>query len=85
MLKGNEAALIAAAVAGKSLDEIARDAQVSVSTVQRRLRDSEVRRAIREGRADHQRQAVGMLNSDLTDAIDRHPMLKIVKRRRCRW
>lgn len=70
-LKGDEGALIAAAVAGKSLEDIARIADVSVSTVQRRLRDPEIAAAIRDGRADHQRQAVGQLNEDLTQAITR--------------
>lgn len=70
-LKGDEAALIAAAVAGKSMEDIAQIADVSVSTVQRRLRDPEIAAAIREGRADHQRQAVGQLNEDLSDAITR--------------
>src|SRR3954468_8885271 len=70
-LKGDEGALIAAAVAGKSLEDIAQIADVSVSTVQRRLRDPEIAAAIREGRADHQRQAVGQLNEDLNDAITR--------------
>lgn len=70
-LKGDEAALIAAAVAGKSFEDIAHLADVSVSTVQRRLRNPEIAAAIREGRADHQRQAVGRLNSDLNYAIER--------------
>ena len=70
-LKGDEGALIGAAVAGKSLEDIAQIADVSVSTVQRRLRDPEIAAAIREGRADRQRQAVGRLNADLNDAIER--------------
>ena len=71
-LKGDEAALIAAAVAGKWFEDIAHIADVSVSTVQRRLRDPpEIAAAIREGRADHQRQAVGRLNEDLNYAIER--------------
>ena len=70
-LRGDEGALIAAAVAGKALEDIALAADVSVSTVQRRLRDPEIVAAIREGRADHQRQAVGQLNADLTEAITR--------------
>ena len=43
MLKGDEAALIMVAVAGCSLAEIAVAAEVSVSTVQRRLRDDDIR------------------------------------------
>lgn len=70
-LKGDEGALIAAAVAGKTMEEIGQIANVSVSTVQRRLRDPEIAAAIAEGRADHRRQAVGQLNEDLHDAISR--------------
>ena len=71
MLSGDEAALIAAAVAGRSLAEIASEAGVSVSTVQRRLRDRNVKAAVREGRADQQRQRVGQLNTDAPRAINR--------------
>jgi AcrR family transcriptional regulator len=71
MLKGDEGVLIAAAIAGKTLDEIAAESDVSVSTVQRRLRDPEITSAVNEGRADRQRQAVGRLNADLNEAKDR--------------
>lgn len=71
MLKGDEGALIAAAVAGRSLEEVAEAAQVSISTAQRRLRDHDIAAAIHHGRADRQRQAVGRLNSGLNHAIDR--------------
>lgn len=70
MLKGDEAALIAAAVAGRSLPDIAAAAEVSVSTVQRRLRDPEILSALREGRTQQRREAVGQLNSELKSAIE---------------
>lgn len=71
MLKGDEGLLVAAAVRGGTLNEIAEEADVSVSTVQRRLRDPYIDAAIREGRAQQQREAVGQLNSDLNGAIKR--------------
>lgn len=71
MLKGDEAALIAAAVAGRSLPDIAAAGQVSVSTAQRRLQDPEVLSAVRDGRAHQRREAVGQLNSELKSAIER--------------
>lgn len=70
-LKGDEAALVAAAVRGATLNEIAGEAGVSTSTVQRRLHSPEIDAAIREGRAHKQREAVGGLNSDLNVAIER--------------
>lgn len=71
VLKGDEAALVAAAVAGKSLTKIAVAAGVSVSTAQRRLQDPAIQAAIRAGLADRQRQAVGRLGADLNPAIRR--------------
>jgi AcrR family transcriptional regulator len=71
MLAGDEAALVAAAVRGATLAEIAEEAGVSVSTVQRRLRDPEVVGAIAEGRAHKQREALGRLNEDLNTAVAR--------------
>ena len=55
----NDAALVAAAILGKSLDEIAKAAGASKSTVQRRLRVEGVKEQIRVGRADLRDQAVG--------------------------
>lgn len=69
--RGDEAALIAAAVAGRSLKEIAAAAGVSVSTVKRRMSQPDFADLIREGRAEQQRQAVGRLNDDLAVVIDR--------------
>lgn len=71
MLKGDEAALIESAVAGRCLSEIAAAGGVSVSTAQRRLRDSEIVAAVREGRSRQRREAVGRLNSGLSTAIER--------------
>lgn len=71
MLKGDEGALVAAAVAGRTLEEIAVAADVSVSTAQRRLRDPDISALIEQGRTDCQRQAVGRLNSELNETIDK--------------
>ncbi len=71
LLKGDEASLVAAAVRGGTLSEIAAEAGVSISTVQRRLRDPDIEVAICEGRTQQQREAVGRLNADLNGAIMR--------------
>ncbi len=71
MLKGDEPGLIAAAVAGRSLVEIAAAGDVSLSTAQRRLRDPEIVAAIHDGRSQQRREAVGKLNTELQSAIDR--------------
>ncbi len=71
MIKGDETVLIAAAVAGRSLPDIAVAAQVSVSTAQRRLKDPEILAAVRECRSQQRRQAVGQLNNNLQSAIER--------------
>jgi hypothetical protein len=60
--KGDEAAMIAAAVAGKSLGEIAAAGEVSVSTAQRRMKDPNVARLVQEGRTEQRRQLIGRLN-----------------------
>jgi len=60
--KGDIAQLVAAAVAGKTLGEMAAVSGVSVSTVQRRLGDSEVAAEIRSARQQQQREVVGQLN-----------------------
>jgi AcrR family transcriptional regulator len=70
-MKGDEAALIAGAVEGGSYAEIAAAAGVSVSTVQRRLRDPAVVAAVQEGRTQQRREAVGRLNERVSPAIDR--------------
>ena len=71
MLKGDEAALIAGAVAGWPLERIASAAGVSVSTVQRALREREIAAAVREGRAEQCREVVGRLNQQMLEAVDR--------------
>lgn len=60
--KGDEAALVAAAVSGRSLAEIAAAGGVSVSTVQRRLQVPEVARLVQDGRTQQRRQLIGGLN-----------------------
>jgi len=58
-----EAGLVAAAVAGKSLSEIAVAAGgVSISTAQRRLRDPQVAGLVQQGRTQQRRQLIGRLN-----------------------
>ncbi len=71
MLKGDEAAVIAGAVAGSSYAEIAAEAAVSVSTVQRRLQDPAIVAAVQEGRTQQRREAVGRLNGQVPLAIER--------------
>lgn len=71
MTKGDESALIAGAVAGRSHVEIAAAAGVSVSTVQRRLLDPEILAAVQAGRSQQHREAVGRLNDGLQSAIGR--------------
>lgn len=69
MLKGDEAALVAGAVAGRSLAEIAAAAGISISTCQRRLRDPDILVEVAGGRAQQRREAVGQLNNDALLAI----------------
>jgi AcrR family transcriptional regulator len=69
MTVGDSSILIAEAVAGRSLSEIATAAGVSISTVQRRLRDPAIVTAIRETRAQHRQERVGQLNILGVDAI----------------
>lgn len=68
---GNDAELIAAAVAGQSLSRIAAAAGVSVSTAQRRLRQPEVQAAIRDEGVRLRREATARLGSLRSDALDR--------------
>jgi len=71
MLRGDESALIAAAAAGLSHAEIAAAAGVSLSTLQRRLRDPQILRAVFEARADLRREALGRLNTHVLVALER--------------
>lgn len=57
--KGDEAELVAAAAAGLPLAKIAATAGVSISTVQRRLREPEIVRAVQEAQTDSRRRALG--------------------------
>ncbi len=70
-MKGDETALIAGAVAGWSYSEVAAAAGVSVSTVQRRLRDPKIVAAVQEERTQQRRQTVGRLNDRVPVAIER--------------
>jgi len=68
---GNEAALVAAAVAGRSLEEMARAAGISVSTVQRRLKQPDVVAAVREAIAQSRQERLGQLGVLALEAIRR--------------
>lgn len=71
MLKGDESALIAATMGGRSLAEIAVAAGVSISTAQRRLRDPDILAELAAARAQHRREFVGKLNGEVGAAINR--------------
>lgn len=71
MLKGDEAALITAAASGQSHADIAAAADVSISTVQRRLRDPEIGAAVQEARTEQRLQMAGRLNQVMAAAIDK--------------
>ncbi len=68
-MKGDEAALIAAAASGQSHVEIAAAAGVSISTAQRRLRDPEITAAVQEARTEQRLQMAGRLNQVMAAAI----------------
>ena len=68
---GDVEALVAAAVLGKPLAEIASLAGISVSTVQRRLKEPEVIAAINEARGRHRAEALGRMTDLRTQALDR--------------
>jgi DNA-binding Lrp family transcriptional regulator len=73
---GDVEALVAAAVLGKPLAEIASLAGISVSTVQRRLKEPEVVAAINETRGRHRTEALGRMTHLRTQALDRlHELL----------
>jgi hypothetical protein len=67
----DEAALVAAAVAGRSLAEIAKAGKVSVSTAQRRLKLPEVIAQVRDQRAKHRDETVGRLLAMRDSALSR--------------
>jgi len=58
---GSTEEIIAAAIIGQSLREMANAAGVSISTAQRRLRQPEVQNAIREGRRSQRAEVTGRL------------------------
>jgi hypothetical protein len=68
---GDVEALVAAAVLGKPLAEMASLAGISVSTVQRRLKEPEVIAAINEARGRHRTEALGRMTDLRTQALDR--------------
>jgi hypothetical protein len=70
-VSGDLEALVAAAVLGKPLTEIASLAGVSVSTVQRRLREPEVVAAITEARGRHRAEALGRMTDLRGQALER--------------
>ncbi len=69
--RGDVTALVAAAVAGQSLAAMAGAAGVSVSTVQRRLREPEIADAIRDARAQQRMERLGQLNELGARAVER--------------
>lgn len=69
MANYNEAALVAAAIAGRSLNEIAALAGISRSSVQRRLREPRLMAEIQRGRARQRDEAVGQLATLRSTAI----------------
>src|SRR4051794_6505805 len=60
--KGDSSRLIDAAVRGATLEEMAHAAGLSVSTVQRRLKETEIALAIREANDRRVRELSGRLN-----------------------
>jgi hypothetical protein len=67
----DEAEMVAAAVAGRPLSEIAAAAGASVSTVQRRLKEPEIIEQLREARSQHRQEALGRLTSLRRRALER--------------
>ena len=68
---GDTEALVAAAVAGQPLAAIAAAAGVSISTVQRRLQDPDVKSLVTQVRAQHRQEAIGRLTGLRTRALER--------------
>ena len=75
MARGDEAALIAAAIRGESLAAIAAAATLSKSSVQRRLAEPHTIEAIRRGRAQLRDEAVGQLSTARSKGIGQLPVL----------
>jgi AcrR family transcriptional regulator len=76
-VSANDAEMVAAAVAGRTLTEIAAAAGASVSTVQRRLRDPDIMERVRQARSQHRQEALGQLTSLRSRALERlHDLLE---------
>jgi AcrR family transcriptional regulator len=72
---GNTAVLVAGIVAGRSLREVAAMAGVSLSTVQRRLKDPDVIADIKEERSQQRQETLGRFSQLRTASIDRLAVL----------
>lgn len=68
---GNTAALVAAIVAGRPLREVAAMAEMSVSSVQRRLKDPDVIADIKDERSRQRQETLGRFSRLRTCSIDR--------------
>lgn len=68
--KGNIGVLVAAAADGRTLADVGAASGLSISSVQRRLREPAVASAVALARRDLQRQAVGRLASLRSEALD---------------
>ncbi len=72
---GNTAVLVAGIVAGRSLREVAAMAGVSLSTVQRRLKDPDVIADIKEERSQQRQETLGRFSQLRASCIDRLAVL----------
>jgi len=72
---GNRAVLVAAVVEGRSLREVAAMAGVSVSTVQRRLKEPEVIEEIRQQRRQQRQELLGRFAHLRTACVSRLTLL----------
>lgn len=68
---GDSTRLVAAAVAGRTLSEIAAAAGISVSTVQRRLKEPEIAGQIRSARSQQRHETLGQLHQLSARAVAR--------------
>jgi AcrR family transcriptional regulator len=67
----NEQAFLKAALSGCTLADIAKASGISVSSVQRRLKDEDVVRAMREARAELRSQVIHRLGQARLQAVDK--------------
>jgi len=72
---GNTGVLVAAVVAGRSLREVAAMAGLSITTVQRRLKDAEVIAEIRQERSRQRQETLGQFSELRTASIERLRLL----------